>query len=300
MRRITLVAACAALLTALVPAAQAQAATSVVQTAVNHTSAARLDSYWTPERLANAKPIDPPAATGATRQAEPGGTPRFVHATPPQPGSGTQAAASIWVTMGRLAFTVPGKGDFICSANVVTSNNHDVISTGRHCVMDIGTGQTYTNFRFAPAYNQGTAPYGWWNWRSMGWRIDEKGAGGDNAFIVLSTGGNGNRHVQDVVGGSGIGFNWATNGYAHGIGLPGDKNYAVWCEGQPYDGPQGGVQIRNCNGLSGGASGGAFIVNYQNDGSSVQTASYFGSWGDSYFAYYRDVAWQVYNGAQNA
>jgi hypothetical protein len=30
------------------------------------------------------------------------------------------------------------------------------------------------------------------------------------------------------------------------------------------------------------------------------STGYFGSWGDSYFAYYRDVAWQVYNGAQNA
>jgi hypothetical protein len=211
-----------------------------------------------------------------------------------------QVVASEWVTIGRLVFTVPGKGDFICTANVVSSNNHDVIATARHCVMDIGTGQTYENFRFAPSENRGNAPYGWWNWRSMGWRVDDTGAGGDNAFIVLATGGNNGRHVQDVVGGSGIGFNWATNNYAYAIGIPGDKDYAYSCQGQPYDGPSRGVQIPNCIGLTGGASGGAFVVNYQPDGSAVQTASFMGSWGDAYFAYYRDEAWQVYNGAQNA
>jgi hypothetical protein len=135
----------------------------------------------------------------------------------------------------------------------------------------------------------------------MGWRVDDTSPGGDNAFIVLSTGGNANTHVQNVVGGSGGGFNWDTHNYAHAIGLPASVDYAVWCEGQPYDGPAAGVQIPNCNGLSGGASGGAFIVDYQSDGSAMQTASYFGTWGsDSYFAYWRDAAYQVYLGAANA
>jgi hypothetical protein len=282
-----------AALSLLVTVAPAHAA---VATATNTATAGALDSYWTPQRLAQAKPM--PAPRVSRDRAQPRtGQPKFVHSTAP---TGIHPLASEWMTIGRLVFSVPGKGDYLCTANVVSSNNHDVISTARHCVMDIGTGQTYDNFRFAPSYNQGSAPYGWWNWRSMGWRIDDTSPGGDNAFIVLSTGGDNNQHVQDVVGGSGIGFNWGTDNYAHGLGIPADKDYAVWCEGQPYDGPQGGVQIPNCVGLSGGASGGAFIVNYQGDGSAVQTASYFGSWGDSYFAYYRDAAWQVYNGAQNA
>lgn len=269
---------------------------ATVATATNTRSAAALDSYWTPQRLAKAKPMPAPKAV-PSKASEQLGEPKFVHATRP---TGVQPMSSVWTTIGRLVFSVPGKGDYLCTANVVTSDNRDVISTARHCVMDISTGQTYDNFRFAPSYNQGNAPYGWWNWRSMGWRIDDTSPGGDNAFIVLSTGGNNNGHVQDAVGSSGIGFNQPTNNYAHGIGIPADKDYAVWCEGQPYDGPQGGVQIPNCVGLSGGASGGAFIVNYQGDGSAMQTASFFGSWGDSYFAYYRDAAWQVYNGAQNA
>ncbi|MCP2168548.1 hypothetical protein [Goodfellowiella coeruleoviolacea] len=313
-----IVLAAAVALASLVPTADATAAATAatttavdttVHTATNTTSAEALDAYWTPERVASATPVSPPATarTAARAEAESAqreaatGRPVSVPATRPTDQSEVHTTASVWITMGRLFFTNPGVGDYVCSANVVTSNNRDVIATARHCVMDIDSGKTYTNFRFAPAYDRGNAPYGWWNWRSMGWRVDQKGPGGDNAFIVLATGGTSGRHVQDVVGGSGIGFNQPTNKYAHGIGLPADKDYAVWCEGQPYDGQQGGVQIPNCIGLSGGASGGAFIVNYQaGDGSAMQTASFFGSWGDSYFAYYRDAAYQVYNGAQNA
>jgi hypothetical protein len=309
MRRTPLVACLAVtVLATLGPVAaaradQVQPDRSTTRTAVNNANTALLDDdYWTPQRIAAAKPLDAPAPSRITSRtaAVASGARKSVPATPPSDQSGLQAAASEWVTVGRLVFHVKDKGDFICTANVVSANNHDVIATARHCVMDIGTGQTYESFRFAPSYNRGTAPYGWWNWRSMGWRVDDSGAGGDNAFIVLATGGNSNRHVQDVVGGSGIGFNWPTNNYAYAIGIPGDKDYAVWCQGQPYDGPGAGVQIPNCIGLTGGASGAPYVVNYQSDGSAVQTASFMGSWGDSYFAYYRDAAWQIYNGAQNA
>ncbi len=289
----------ASVLTPAAAQAEPPAEPPATATAVNRASKAAVDSYWTEERVAAAKPVPKPAFSldTAAAEAEPVGKQRFVHATPP---AGAQTKASEWVTNGRLFFTNPGVGDFVCSANVVSAANRDVIATARHCVADVGAGKVFQNFRFAPAYNRGNAPYGWWTWRSAGWRIDDTGPGGDNAFIVLNRGGNANAHVQDVVGGSGIGFNWPTNNYAHAIGLPAAVDYAVWCEGQPLDGPAGGVRIRDCFGMSGGASGGSFIVNYQPDGSAVQTASYFGSWGDAYFAYFRDVAWQVYDGAQRA
>ncbi|GIJ47399.1 peptidase [Virgisporangium aliadipatigenens] len=290
----------AALIPALLPAPATAAPATAAGSAVNTEPSAAIDAYWTPERMAAARPMPAPAAGIPARDTEPDGPARTVPAVAPKTGIVVNGP-SVWVTIGRLWFNVPGSGDYICSANVVASNNRDVIATARHCVMNIDTGAVYRSFRFAPAYNRGNAPYGWWNWRSVGWRTDDRGPGGDTAFMVLATGGNAGRHVQEVVGGTGLGFNWSTNNYARGLGLPGDKDYAVWCEGQPYDGPSGGVQIRNCVGLAGGASGGAFIVNYQpSDGSAYQTASYFGSWGDSYFAYWRDVAWNIYNGAQNA
>ena len=294
--------AASALLTAPAGATAAPAVDTAVHTITSHAVPAQIDAYWTPQRMANAKPMTAdPAALTARASVAATGTPRYVPAIKPKAAVTASLAPSEWVTIGRLYFSIPGNGDWQCSGNVVASNNRDVVATARHCVMNIDTGQTYNNFHFAPSYNRGNAPYGWWNWRSMGWRIDDRGPGGDNAFIVMTTGGNSGGHIVDAVGGSGLGFNWATNNYAHAIGLPASLDYAVWCEGQPYDGPSGGVQIPNCNGLSGGASGGAFIVNYQpSDGSAMQTASYFGTWGDSYFAYYRDAAYQVWSGAQGA
>lgn len=302
MYRITLTVACAAI-TTLSLVSTAQAAPATTGSLTNPSSAAQVDSYWTPQRLAAAKPMPAPVTAGVTKAVQTtDGPERIVAATTPSgisPASTESTEASVWTTVGRLVFTVPGKGDYICTATVVTSNNHDVISTGRHCVVDVSTWTAYSNFRFAPAYNNGSTPYGWWTWRAAGWRTDDTGPGGDNAFIVLNTGGNSNTHVQNAIGSTGIAFNSGLAGYAHGLGIPGSTNYAVWCEGVPYIGPSGGVQIANCNGLSGGASGGPFVVDYQSDGNATQTASYFGSWGDAYWAYYRTAAYDVYNGAQN-
>jgi hypothetical protein len=297
----------AALLTAPATAHATLAVDTAVHTVTNDATSAQIDAYWTPQRRAKARPMtaDPAAVTTPGPSVAVAGKPTYVPAIKPAPARARAvtplAGPSEWVTIGRLYFSIPGNGDWQCSGNVVASNNRDVVATARHCVMNIDTGQTYTNFHFAPTYNRGSAPYGWWNWRSMGWRVDDRSPGGDNAFIVMTTGGNSGGHIVDAVGGSGLGFNFATNNYAHAIGLPASLDYAVWCEGTPYDGPSGGVQIPNCNGLSGGASGGAFIVNYNpSDGSAMQTATYFGTWGDTYFAYYRDAAYQVWAGAQGA
>ena len=306
LRRITLTAAAGmVVLAALVPGAHASPRPPQTRWAVNHSPAQAVRSFWTPQRLAAAKPAPlPPRPTTAGITGSPGGTPRAIHAT--RPAAGVHPDSSVWSTVGRLFFHNPADGGtYVCTANIVTSNNRDVIATARHCVMDIATGTWFTDFQFAPGYDRGNAPNGWWTWRSAGVRVDDTSPGGDNAFIVLNTGGNGGAHVQDAIGSSGIGFNYSTANYAHAIGIPANLDYAVWCEGTPVDSYNGGVHIPNCQGLSGGASGGPFIFDYASDGSAMQTGSFFGSWGsgtdgDSYFAYYRDAALDVYNGAQNA
>ncbi|MFF1449759.1 peptidase [Streptomyces sp. NPDC058274] len=266
-------------------------------TVVNTQSRAQLDAYWTPERIRKAKVM--PASTVSTvtpsspSAAEATGNPVHIPATRPSGSSGVQAQASVWGTVGRLLFTIPGKGDYICSGNVVTSNNGSVLATARHC----GFGEGGTNYRFAPNYSSGNAPYGWWGWRSAGW-VTGGGQENDSAFLVLDT--PGGRRVQDVVGSTGLGFNWSSN-YAHIIGLPADKDYAVWCEGQGYAGPDGQRLMNNCIGLTGGASGGAWIENYQSDGSAIQTGAYSGSYGSAAAtSAYGNSAYDVWNGAQNS
>lgn len=66
-------------------------------------------------------------------------------------------------TVGRLFFTQPGVGDFVCSAAVISRR---VVVTAGHCVHRGSGGQSgfYTNFQFVPAPKNGVAPFGTWNW----------------------------------------------------------------------------------------------------------------------------------------
>ncbi|MEV7930689.1 MULTISPECIES: peptidase [unclassified Kitasatospora] len=254
-----------------------------------------------------------PANAGSTswapeKESSLDGQPLTIHATEPtvSPNGGAKAnadamagaKASVWGTTGRLL-----TGDGVCTANVVSSANRDVIATARHCV------EGGHDFKFAPGYDAGNAPYGWWTWRAAGW-VDAPAPQGDIAFLVLNT--LNGRHIADVVGATGIGFNRDINNYAHIIGIPGvvpaEREHMLWCGGQPVAGPEQPptARIDNCIGLGGGASGGPFFVNYdQNDGSAVQTGDFVtgNSWQGKWWAvsaYYRDDAYNVFNGAQNA
>ena len=62
-------------------------------------------------------------------------------------------------TVGKLFFTIPGQGDFYCSAAVIRNR---VIATAAQCIHS-GTG-FYDDFEFAPAYHDGVAPFGMWAW----------------------------------------------------------------------------------------------------------------------------------------
>ncbi|MFL6194914.1 MAG: trypsin-like serine peptidase [Thermoanaerobaculia bacterium] len=74
-------------------------------------------------------------------------------------------------TVGKLFFTIPGRGEFYCSASVLRQR---VVLTAAQCIHS-GTSSPgfYTNFRFVPAYRNGTAPFGTWDWAyvavSSGW-----------------------------------------------------------------------------------------------------------------------------------
>ncbi len=66
-------------------------------------------------------------------------------------------------TVGKLFFTIPGKGDYLCSASVIRPR---VILTAGHCVHEGSGGKDgfYTNWKFVPAYRDGTAPLETWTW----------------------------------------------------------------------------------------------------------------------------------------
>ncbi|HEV7671343.1 MAG TPA: trypsin-like serine protease [Thermoanaerobaculia bacterium] len=68
-----------------------------------------------------------------------------------------------YLTVGKLFFTIPGQGNFICSGSVIKKR---VILTAGHCVHS-GNGQQngfYSNFLFIPAYRNNVRPAGTWDW----------------------------------------------------------------------------------------------------------------------------------------
>lgn len=64
--------------------------------------------------------------------------------------------------VGKLFFTIPGQGDFVCSAAVLRPR---VLLTAGHCVHrgSGGTAGYYTNWKFIPAFRDGAAPLQTWN-----------------------------------------------------------------------------------------------------------------------------------------
>ena len=67
-----------------------------------------------------------------------------------------------YTTVGKLFFNIPGEGDFYCSAAVIRNR---VIATAAQCVHS-GTSNPgfFTDFEFVPAYRDGVAPFGTWEW----------------------------------------------------------------------------------------------------------------------------------------
>lgn len=68
-----------------------------------------------------------------------------------------------YLTVGKLFFTIPGEGNFICSGSAIKKR---VILTAGHCVHSGNNSNSgfYTNFMFVPAYRNGVAPVGAWDW----------------------------------------------------------------------------------------------------------------------------------------
>jgi V8-like Glu-specific endopeptidase len=64
---------------------------------------------------------------------------------------------------GKLFFTGPGGGNFVCSASAI--DNRIVVTAG-HCVHSGSGGNAgfYTNFLYVPAFKNGAAPFNSWNW----------------------------------------------------------------------------------------------------------------------------------------
>lgn len=178
--------------------------------------------------------------------------------------------------VGRLSFSTP-TGTGYCSATAIKNN---YIVTAAHCVYDTTANRPYTNWVFIPAYKNGSAPYGIFNWTSVTvldkWKTLSGGynintwARYDVAIIKLGNNSVG-KTVNQMVGYMGYGINWPHNslwfnsGYPwrnfqlNTISSPGAYQRACMNEGfQQATNVVGGGCI-----WGSGISGGSWLVNYR-------------------------------------
>jgi hypothetical protein len=167
---------------------------------------AKAESYWTPERMREATPLDgPPPVSGGTSSA----TAVAASIPPDQEIPNALDLTYPYRIHGRLFLRI-GPDDASCSATVVTSFSRDLILTAGHCVVEPTTAGPLwaTNIVFVPAYRDGAAPFGAYPGVRSGstgiWAFE-----GDISFdlgaVNLAPGASG--LIQDALGSRGVAFN---------------------------------------------------------------------------------------------
>lgn len=138
-------------------AAGASAEAASVQHATK--SPAQVAAYWTKDRMLNAVP----------RENARGGEPRSTLAGSSKGGSSSWTSFGIPLSdystgqnadNGKVFFTENGT-NYVCSGTSVATATGSLVWTAGHCVNE-GPGAYVTNWMFAPAWVDGTAPYGRW------------------------------------------------------------------------------------------------------------------------------------------
>ncbi|SFP73713.1 hypothetical protein SAMN05421810_103255 [Amycolatopsis arida] len=268
------------------PVAQSSAATTAAEQA-------RVADYWTPERMASAKPADLRFATGpaATKPAKKSAksTETATRATP-QP------------QLGKVFFTLGGQ-NYVCSGTATTSGNADVVTTAGHCVHE-GPGSFATNFAFVPAYDNGAQPYGKWTARSL-YTTEQWAQSGDFNYdvgfaVMNETEG---RSLTDVVGSYPIEFDLARGleytSYGYPAAQPFNGQLLYSCSGTASRDSVGGTTTHGltCD-MTGGSSGGGWITGGKLN--SVNSFKYNHDGSTMYGPYFGDVVRSTYQTAATA
>lgn len=209
-----------------------------------------------------------------------------------------------WMTMGKLLFKKPGDASwYYCTASVMYGR---ALWTAGHCVYTKGKGW-HTNMTFAPAYRNGTAPYGTWTVYQMatltGWQS------GNYAYDIgaAAVSDQGGKKISQVTGYLGAMWNVSATQHFHSFGLPSNiltGKYLIACAAStnrqdPQSGPDP-IGI-GCDMLH-GSSGGPRLVTYapyasgaNNYVNGVNSYCYTNKPKQVYAAYFGNGAKNLYN-----
>lgn len=231
VRGSAVVAVCAAV--SLLGAAEIAAARPVARATLDTDGAV---AYWTPKRMADARPLPPPLGPrdgpgrpGAREPRGPVGRPGSLPPSPPRGAAGAAVRVSSGEVRaqrrfpqranGRLFFT-QGRKRYTCSAVVVQSRSDAVVLTAGHCVL--WRGRWSRRVIFVPAYRRGERPFGLFRGAAeavpRGWWAGH-GLNYDYGAVKLRRGSRG-RRVGDVTGEVGVSWSYPRRQLYRVVGYP--------------------------------------------------------------------------------
>ena len=266
----------------------------------------RIVAYWTPARMAAAKPRDlTPVGVKAKPQAKP------VRGGPGVTGASWTRGGPVLDLTGKVFFHMGG-GDWQCSGSVVSDSgrlNYSMVLTAGHCGIDESTGEFASNWMFMPNWDAQPATfttacsgsyYGCWT--SAGifvhWGFAHAGAFNDQAvthdwaFVVVGSGGKSNTQL-DALGSYPIQFlgTVGSGDRLQAFGYPAAGKYhgndLTWCAGKVF------VDVSSSNGtpnnatwgmgcdMTGGSSGGPWFEGLNEQNGTAGTLSSLNSYGYS-------------------
>ncbi|WP_460690494.1 trypsin-like serine peptidase [Nesterenkonia suensis] len=280
-------------------------------------------TYWTPERMAEARPPVPDVAENRVRSVDDffaeihQSLPRTISSassvsaassaatSPPVVLAGSRSSQEDPSTVphvGKVFFSTSA-GDQVCSANLVASENRSTVVTAGHCLHEGAGGDFAQNFVFAPAYDDGESEHGLWAARSLSTSSAWAQASDlehDYAFAVLEV--KDGETVEDEVGAaSSIAFNQPRGlhytAYGYPAASPYDGQSLRSCEGQAEDDPGGrSTQGISCD-MTGGASGGPWFLTDGGAQNSINSYKYDADPDSIYAPYFGDRAEALYDHA---
>ena len=296
-----------------VPAASAPSAAVRATASGAPRSPSSVRAYWTPRRMAAARPMALPVADGV-RFTRPSTLDAYLRRL--APGRSAVPAASTgapWTgggavvrTTGKVFFSL-GVDDYVCSGSAVDAPDRSTVLTAGHCVVDPEVGVDATNWVFVPAYADGRAPYGLFPATHLattdGWRTQQD-FDVDLAFADVARNAAG-RLLQDAVGAQPIAFSAPRGRPAAAFGYPAAPPWTgerlVACSGAvradttPSPSTDQGLACT----MTGGSSGGPWLSGFdRRTGTGTVTSltsfSYSDAPGVLYGPYLGDVARDLY------
>lgn len=230
----------------------------------------RTARYWTPKRMARARPLPLLERGGqGAQRARAAARARRLDAPPFLSARVVDPLVPPYRTVGKLFGKVRGFGKFECSATVVEAPNRRVILTAGHCVKEPGF-PFAKRLAFVPAYTDGDRPFGTFTWSQV--RVPKQWLRANDSFdlatIRLRKRRRDGEKVADVTGASALGIAQPRDQVYGALGYPFrfDEGRFMWGCASEYAGdyprrlPGGGPQPLGigCDMRAGSSGGGWF------------------------------------------